>query len=52
LAFLHQHKPLWDIVVWLLSLAGLFISISGVVIGYRRLTATLRGHVHLDEVSQ
>jgi len=52
LAFLHQHKPLWDIVVWLLSLAGLFISISGVVIGYKRLTATLRGHVHFDEVSQ
>jgi hypothetical protein len=31
------HRPAWDIVVILLSLAGLVISISGIVIGWRRL---------------
>jgi len=39
LAFLHKYRPLWDIVVWILMLAGLFIAVSGIVIGYRRLTA-------------
>jgi uncharacterized iron-regulated membrane protein len=34
---LIAHRPAWDIVVWLLSLFGLVISISGVVIGWRRL---------------
>jgi hypothetical protein len=30
-------RPAWDIVVWLLSLLGLTISVSGIVIGWRRL---------------
>jgi hypothetical protein len=30
-------RPAWDVVVWLLSLAGLTISVSGIVIGWRRL---------------
>jgi len=34
---LLAHRPAWDIVMWLLSLAGIVISISGVVIGWRRL---------------
>lgn len=37
LAYLHAHRPLWDIVVWILMLAGLFISSSGVVLGVKRL---------------
>jgi hypothetical protein len=39
--FLVRHRPLWDMVVWLLSAAGLIVSISGVVIGWRRLAADL-----------
>ncbi len=35
--WLLELRPLWDILVWLLSLAGLTISVSGVVIGWRRL---------------
>ena len=35
---LIAHRPAWDIVVWLLSLLGVVISASGVVIGWRRLT--------------
>ena len=42
LAFLHKYRPLWDIVVWMLMLAGLFIAVSGMVIGYRRLTASVK----------
>lgn len=34
---LIAHRPAWDVVVWLLSLLGLVISTSGVVIGWRRL---------------
>ena len=34
---LLAHRPAWDIVVWLLSLLGLTISVSGIVIGWRRL---------------
>lgn len=34
---LIAHRPAWDIVVWLLSLLGLVISTSGIVIGWRRL---------------
>ena len=34
---LIAHRPAWDIVVWLLSLLGVVISTSGVVIGWRRL---------------
>jgi hypothetical protein len=36
---LLAHRPAWDVVMWLLSLAGLVISISSVVIGWRRLRA-------------
>ena len=35
--FLLSHRPMWDMVIWLLSIFGLMISISGVVIGWRRL---------------
>jgi uncharacterized iron-regulated membrane protein len=34
---LLSHRPAWDVVVWLLSLLGMIISISGVVIGWRYL---------------
>ena len=39
--FLLGRRPLWDLVVWLLSAAGLGISVSGVVIGWRRLRQDL-----------
>lgn len=35
--WLLAFRPVWDVVVWILSLAGLAISLSGVVIGWRRL---------------
>ncbi|WP_407523453.1 PepSY domain-containing protein [Methylobacterium oryzisoli] len=35
--FLLRRRPAWDAVVWLLSAAGLVISVSGLVIGWRRL---------------
>jgi hypothetical protein len=35
--WLLQHRPAWDAVVWLLSAIGLMVSVSGVVIGWRRL---------------
>lgn len=35
--WLLQHRPAWDLVMWVLSLAGLVISTSGAVIGWRRL---------------
>jgi cytochrome b subunit of formate dehydrogenase len=34
---LLSFRPAWDAVVWLLSLLGLTISVSGIVIGWRRL---------------
>ena len=34
---LLAYRPAWDLVVIVLSLAGLVISVSGVVIGWRRL---------------
>jgi uncharacterized iron-regulated membrane protein len=37
LPVLLRNQPARDIIVWLLSLAGLVISMSGVVIGYRTL---------------
>jgi uncharacterized iron-regulated membrane protein len=36
-ALLLRYRPAWDAVVWLLSLLGLIVSVSGVVIGWRRL---------------
>lgn len=35
--FLLRYRPAWDVVVWLLSSLGLITSISGIVIGWRRL---------------
>ena len=35
--WLLAHRPTWDILVWLLSMAGLIVSVSGVVIGWRYL---------------
>lgn len=35
--WLLQARPLWDIVMWLLSIAGLIVSVSGVVVGWRHL---------------
>jgi hypothetical protein len=34
---LLSYRPAWDAVLWLLSLLGLTISVSGIVIGWRRL---------------
>jgi hypothetical protein len=36
---LLAHRPAWDLVMWILSLAGIVISISSIVIGWRRLKA-------------
>jgi uncharacterized iron-regulated membrane protein len=35
LPILLRHQPARDILVWVLSIAGLIVSVSGVVIGYR-----------------
>ncbi|MGU3496886.1 PepSY domain-containing protein [Xanthobacteraceae bacterium A53D] len=37
LNILLRNRPAWDVVMWTLSIAGLVISVSGVVIGWRRL---------------
>lgn len=37
LPFLLEHRMLRDLLMWLLSAAGLIVSVSGVVIGWRRL---------------
>ncbi|WP_025126362.1 PepSY domain-containing protein [Pseudomonas sp. PH1b] len=39
---LLAHRPLWDLWMLLFSAGGLLISISGVVLGWRRLGRTLR----------
>lgn len=39
LPLLLQHRPVRDGLMWILSAAGLVISVSGVVIGWRRLNA-------------
>ncbi len=39
-AVLMRHRPAWDIVIWVLSLLGLATSVTGVVIGWRRLGRT------------
>jgi uncharacterized iron-regulated membrane protein len=36
-ALLLRYRPAWDAVVWLLSLLGLIVLVSGIVIGWRRL---------------
>lgn len=35
--WLVRHRPAWDATVWLLSVTGLVVCVSGVVIGWRRL---------------
>lgn len=40
LPLLLEHRPLRDGLMWLLSAFGLIISVSGVVIGWRRLTSS------------
>jgi hypothetical protein len=35
--FLDHHRPAWDLTMWLLLLGGTITSISGIVIGWRRL---------------
>jgi len=32
-----MYRPAWDIVVWLLSILGTIVSLSGVVVGWRYL---------------
>jgi len=39
---LLERRPLWDIVLVVLSLGGLLLSVTGVVIGWRRLGKKLR----------
>jgi uncharacterized iron-regulated membrane protein len=36
-SLLLRHRPAWDIVVWALSLIGMIVSTSGIIIGWRRL---------------
>lgn len=35
--WLRSHRPAWDLLMWLLSLTGLVISITSIIIGWRRL---------------
>jgi hypothetical protein len=37
LQVLIMHRPAWDVVLWLLSIGGIIVSVSGVVIGWRHL---------------
>ena len=37
---LTAHRPLWDVLLWLLSIAGTITSVSGVWIGWRRLAGS------------
>lgn len=39
---LIQHRPLWDIVIIVMALVGLLVSLTGVVISYRRLKYTYK----------
>ncbi len=41
LTALTANRPAWDVVMWGLSLVGLVMSISGVVVGWRRLRRKL-----------
>ena len=36
-ALLLRYRPAWDVMMWLLLLPGLIVSVSGIVIGWRRL---------------
>lgn len=42
LPWLWQQRPLWDIVVILLSLGGIFVSYTGIQIGWERLARNAR----------
>ncbi len=42
LPVLLRNQPARDIVVWLLSIAGLIVSVTGVVVGYRTLARRSR----------
>lgn len=44
-AFLVRYRPAWDLVLLALSVGGLAIALSGIVIGWRRLRVTLRHRV-------
>jgi PepSY-associated TM region len=35
--WLLRYRPAWDVAMWLLLLPGLIVSVSGIVIGWRRL---------------
>ncbi len=40
---LLEHRPLWDILLIVLSLGGAVMSVTGIVIGWRRLGTKLQG---------
>lgn len=40
--FLLRYRPAWDILLWSMSIVGLAMSVSGVVIGWRHLRRKLR----------
>ena len=41
--FLYYKRPLWDLVVWLLSLGGIAISVTSALPAWRRLGRHVRG---------
>lgn len=41
-ALLTRHRPAWDLLLIVLSLGGLLVSVSGIVIGWRRLGLKMR----------
>ena len=43
---LLDRRPLWDVLLIVLSLGGAALSITGVIIGWRRLGKKLRAHHH------
>jgi hypothetical protein len=47
---LLRHRPAWDILVWLLSLIGVILSTSGIVIGWRRLRRSSVKHARPSRV--
>lgn len=46
--WLIAHRPAWDIVVWALSVIGMIVSASGVVVGWRRLRRLRRRQVRAE----
>jgi len=52
LLVLHEYRPLWDIVVWILLAAGLFISTSGAVIGVKRLVFDIKTHRRKNRIAR